>query len=112
VADPPALVASFFDWMRSQRGTQEGTLRQYGVVIKDALEALGTDSGLYRAESIRTFILSRTKGRTRANAKEVTSVMRMFLRTGLRGAASGDVATFITPSIPAGRRYRTRDCRL
>ena len=53
---------------------------EYGVVINDALEALGSDPRLYRAESIRTFILSRTKGRSRSNAKEVTSVTRMFLR--------------------------------
>ena len=78
--DPPALLVGFCDWMRCQRGTQESTLRRYGIVVKDALETLGADPRLYRAESIRTFILSRTKGRTRANAKEVTSVTRMFLR--------------------------------
>src|ERR1700730_2583197 len=44
-AGPPPLVAGCFDWMRSQRGTQEGTLRQCDVVIKHALECLGTDRG-------------------------------------------------------------------
>ena len=68
--------------MRRLRGTQESTLHRYGVVLnlKDVLEALDSDPGRYRAELIRTFILSRTEGRTRANAKEVTSVTRMFLR--------------------------------
>jgi integrase/recombinase XerD len=79
-ADLPALISGFCDWMQSQRGTQEKTLRQYGVVIKDALDALGVDPSCYSAESIRTYILSRIKGRSRANVKEVTSVMRMFLR--------------------------------
>jgi integrase/recombinase XerD len=102
-ADPPALVAGFFDWMRSQRGTQEGTLRQYGVVIKDVLEALGTDPRLYRAESIRTFILSRTKGRTRANAKEVTSVMRMFLRYLI---AEGKCRTGLDDAVPRLAMWR------
>jgi site-specific recombinase XerD len=79
-ADPPVLIAGFREWMRCQRGTKENTLHRYGVVLKDALETLGPDPARYRAESIRTFILGRTEGRTRANAKEVTSVTRMFLR--------------------------------
>jgi integrase/recombinase XerD len=79
-ADPPALISGFCDWMQSQRGTQEKTLRQYSVVIKNALDALGVDPSCYSAESIRTYILSRIKGRSRANVKETTSVMRMFLR--------------------------------
>ncbi len=79
-ANPPALLSGFCDWMRCQRGTQETTLRGYGVVIKDALETLGLNPRRYCAESIRTFILSQTKGGSRAKAKEVVSAMRMFLR--------------------------------
>jgi integrase/recombinase XerD len=77
---PPALVSGFCDWMRSQRGTQESTLHRYSVVIMNALEALGADPGRYDAESIRNFILSQTRGRSRGIAKEVVSVTRMFLR--------------------------------
>jgi len=102
-AGPLPLVAGFFEWMRSQRGTQEGTLRQYGVVIKDALEALGTDPRLYRAESIRTFILSRTKGRSRSSAKEVTSVMRMFLRHLI---AEGKCRTGLDDAVPRLAMWR------
>ena len=79
-ADPPALVSGFCDWMQCQRGTKESTLRRYSFVIKNALEALGEDPGRYDAESIRSFILKQTKGRSRAIAKEVISVTRMFLR--------------------------------
>jgi integrase/recombinase XerD len=78
--DPPALLSGFCEWMRSQRGAQEKTLSRYGIVIKDALKALGADPGRYNAESIRSFVLSRTKGRSRATGKEVVSVTRMFLR--------------------------------
>jgi integrase/recombinase XerD len=77
---PPDLIVGFCDWMRRQRGTQENTLHRYGVVLKDVVKVLGTDPRCYRAESIRKFILSRTKGRSRTNAKEVTSVTRVFLR--------------------------------
>src|SRR5580698_7275560 len=67
--DPPILFSGFCDWMRCQRGTQERTLRQYRVVINDALDTLGADPGCYEAQAIRTFILSRTQGKSRANAK-------------------------------------------
>ncbi len=79
-ADPPVLFSGFCVWMKCQRGTQETTLRAYGRVIKNALHDLGADPRRYDAESIRNFIFCRTKGRSRANAKEVTTVMRMFLR--------------------------------
>ena len=79
-ADPPALFSGFCVWMKCQRGTQENTLHAYGRVIKDALHDLGADPQLYNAESIRNFIFCRTKGRSRANAKEVTTAMRSFLR--------------------------------
>jgi integrase/recombinase XerD len=77
---PPDLIAGFCDWMRCQRGTKENTLHRYGVLLNDVLKVLGADPRCYQAESIRKFILSRTKGRSRANAKEVTSVTRVFLR--------------------------------
>lgn len=79
--DPtPDLIVGFCDWMRCQRGAQKRTLYRYSVILKDALKVLGTDPRCYGAESIRNFILSRTKGRSRSNAKEVTSVTRVFLR--------------------------------
>lgn len=102
-AHPPTLVVGFFDWMRSQRGTQESTLRRYGVVIKDVLETLGADPRLYRAESIRTFILSRTKGGTRANAKETTSVTRMFLRYLV---TEGECRTGLDDAVPTLAMWR------
>jgi integrase/recombinase XerD len=102
-ADPPILVTGFCDWMRRQRGTQENTLHRYDVVLKDALETLGPDPRCYRAESIRTFILSRTEGRTRANAKEVTSVTRMFLRYLV---AEGKCRTGLDDAVPTLAMWR------
>jgi site-specific recombinase XerD len=78
--EPPALVSHFGHWMRNQRGIKENTLLRYGIVIKDVLKDLGTDPSLYDAASIRVFILSRTKGKSRSTVKEVVTVTRMFLR--------------------------------
>jgi site-specific recombinase XerD len=101
--DPPALVAGFFDWMRCQRGTQERTLRKYGVVVQEVLETLGADPQLYRAESIRAFILSRTKGRSRWKVKEATSVTRMFLRYLI---AEGRCRTGLDEAVPRIAMWR------
>jgi integrase/recombinase XerD len=102
-ADPPVLIAGFRDWMHCQRGTKENTLHRYSVVLKDALEALGPDPRCYRAESIRTFILSRTEGRSRANAKEVTSVTRMFLRYLV---ANGQCRAGLEDAVPTLAMWR------
>jgi site-specific recombinase XerD len=102
-ADLPMLVAGFCDWMRAQRGTQEKTLRGYGIVIEDVLNSLGTDPRVYRAESIRTFILSRTKGGSRANAKEITSVTRTFLRYLI---AEGKCRTGLDDAVPTLAMWR------
>ena len=103
VADPPPLFLSFSDWMRCQRGTKENTLRSYGVIIKDALEVLGKDPTCYRAEPIRTFILSRTQGASRAKAKELVSAMRMFLRYLI---AQGNCRTGMDDAVPTLAMWR------
>jgi len=109
-AHPPALFSGFCAWMKCQRGTQENTLRAYGRVVKDALDNLGDDPSRYDAASIRTFILGRTKGKSRSNAKEVTSVMRMFLRYLIaegkcRGGMDDAVPTIAMWRLSALPRY-------
>jgi integrase/recombinase XerD len=101
--DPPILFSGFCDWMRCQRGTQERTLRQYRAVINDALDTLGADPGCYEAQAIRTFILSRTQGKSRTNAKEVVSVMRMFLRYLI---AQGECRPGLDDAVPTLAMWR------
>jgi site-specific recombinase XerD len=101
--EPPALLSGFCHWMRNQRGTKENTLSRYGIIIKDVLGGLGADPSLYDAESIRTFILSRTKGRSRGTAKEVVSVIRMFLRYLI---AQGRCRTGMDDAVPTFAMWR------
>jgi integrase len=89
--------------MRNQCGSKENTLSRYGIIIKDVLAGLGTDPGLYDAASIRTFILSRTKGRSRGTAKEVVSVLRMFLRYLI---AEGKCRTGMDDAVPTVAMWR------
>ena len=99
----PALALGFSHWMRNQRGSKEETLSRYSTIIKDVLGGLGADPSLYDAESIRTFVLSRTKGRSRATAKEVVSVMRIFLRYLI---ACGMCRTGMDDAVPTIAMWR------
>jgi integrase/recombinase XerD len=99
----PVLLSGFCDWMRTQRGTQEKTLSQYGVVVKDVLEALGADPSSYSAASIRTFILSRTEGKNRRAVKQVVSVTRGFLRYLI---AQGVCRTGMDDAVPTFAMWR------
>jgi integrase/recombinase XerD len=89
--------------MRTRRGTQEKTLSQYGIVVKDVLEALGADPSGYSASSIRTFILSRTKGKNRRAVKQVVSVTRVFLRYLI---AQGGCRTGMDDAVPTFAMWR------
>ena len=99
----PALLSGFCDWMRTQRGTQEKTLSRYGIVIKDVLGGLGADPSGYSAALIRTFILSRTKGKNRRAVKEVVSVTRVFLRYLI---AQGVCRTGMDDAVPTFAMWR------
>jgi site-specific recombinase XerD len=89
--------------MRNQRGIKENTLLRYGIVIKDILGDLGTDPSLYDAASIRAFILSRTKGKSRSAVKEVVTVTRMFLRYLI---ANGKCRTGMDDAVPTFAMWR------
>jgi integrase/recombinase XerD len=101
--EPPPLLSGFCRWMRNQRGSKENTLSRYGIVIKDVLAGLGNDPSLYDAASIRAFVLSRTKGRSRGTAKEVVSVLRMFLRYLI---AEGKCRTGMDDAVPTVAMWR------
>jgi site-specific recombinase XerD len=101
--DRPMLVAGFCDWMRAQRGNQEKTLRVYCIVIEDVLNSLGANPQAYCAKAIRTFVLSRSKGGSRANAKEITSVTRTFLRYLI---AEGKCRTGLDDAVPTLAMWR------
>jgi site-specific recombinase XerD len=77
---PPALLTSFCDWMRAQRGTADVTLYSYGLMIRALLTALGEDPGKFDAQSVRQFVLGQTRDRGWAVAKKCTTALHMFFR--------------------------------
>src|SRR5262245_10843052 len=48
----PALLRSFCDWMRQQRGTCDATLYGYSIPIRDLLKNLGEDPGTFDAQNL------------------------------------------------------------
>ncbi len=53
----PALLVSFCDWMRQQRGTCDATLYGYSIPVRDLLKKLGEDPGSLDAQNLRQFML-------------------------------------------------------
>jgi len=76
----PALLVSFCDWMRQQRGTCDATLYGYSIPVRDLLKKLGEDPGRFEAQHLRQFILDTSQRCGWASAKKCTTAVRMFLR--------------------------------
>lgn len=76
----PALLLSFCDWMRQQRGTCDATLYGYSIPIRDLLNRLGEDPNTYDAQNLRQFIVDTNQRCGWASAKKCTTAVRMFLR--------------------------------
>lgn len=104
--EPPvdaALLLSFRDWMRRQRGTCDATLIGYSIPIRDLLKSLGEDPGRFEAQSLRQFIMDTSERCGWAAAKKCTTAVRMFLRFLI---ASGKCAAGLEGAIPVLAHWR------
>jgi len=99
----PALLLSFCDWMRQQRGTCDGTLDGYSIPIRDLLKTLGEDPGRFGAQNLRQFILDTSQRCGWAAAKKCTTAVRMFLRFLI---ANGQCAAALEGSVPILAHWR------
>lgn len=79
-AKMPALLMGFNEWMRLRRGIQDKKLKKYGRVIICAIAALGSVPKEYTAQSVRAFVLRKSKKASRSEVKTVATAMRNFLR--------------------------------
>lgn len=80
-ADPqPALLESFCEWMRKNRGTSERTLYNYGIPIRELIRRFGEDPSKLDARGLRNFVLIQSDSTGWAGAKRCTTALRMFLR--------------------------------
>lgn len=102
VQEPP-LLAAFCEWMRQRRGTSDPTLYNYSLPIRDLLKSLGADPGKFDAQSLRKFILEKSRQCGWAAAKNCTTALRMFLRFLI---AEGKCPAALEAAIPALAHWR------
>ena len=79
VAAKPALLESFEQWMREQRGSSEGTLYNYSLPIRALIERYGEDPGQFDARRVREFVVEYSQGRGWAATQHCTTALRMLL---------------------------------
>lgn len=73
------LLSDFCQWMRQHRGTNNSTLGNYSVSLRILLKHLNNDLSKLNAQSLRQFVLERSKKGYGAGQK-CTTALRMFLR--------------------------------
>ena len=76
----PELLKSFCHWMRDQRGSNDGTLSNYGRPIRELIRLHGEDPSELTARCLRQFVMERSQRVGWAAANHCTSGLRMFLR--------------------------------
>jgi site-specific recombinase XerD len=74
------LVEEFCCWMRRHRGVAESTLRGYRRVVRQLIDAIGTDPASYHAVALRSFVLERSSRYGRSQTETVVTSVRMFIR--------------------------------
>ena len=99
----PVLLARFNVWMRQQRGTADPTLYNYSIPLRDLLTRVGEDPNRLDAQSLRQFVLERSRKCGWAAAKHCTTALRMFLRFLI---AEGKCAAGLDAAIPAVAHWR------
>lgn len=102
-AQDPALLTSFCQWMRQQRGTSNSTLCNYSRSIRDLLKRLGEEPIMFDAHNLRQFVLERSQRCGSAAAKTCTTALRMFLRFLI---AEGKCAAGLDAAIPVVAHWR------
>ena len=96
----------FRDWLRRHRGLGDKTIHRYVRTVRSFVEELGPDPGRYDPERIRNVLLVRFQGTSWAQAKLLTTSMRMYLRFLASSGACPSRFVDAVPSAPAWRLDR------
>lgn len=102
-ADEPALWHAFSDWMRTQRGTMDVTLKNYRLSILALLQALGDQPAQFNAKVLREFVLDRTQQQSIESAKNTVTAVRMLVRFLI---ATGRCRPGLDHALPSIARWR------
>ena len=102
-ADEPALWYAFCDWMRTQRGTMEVTLKNYRLSILALIQTLGDQPTQFNAKALREFVLERAQQQSVASAKNMVTAVRMMVRFLI---ATGRCKPGLDHALPTIARWR------
>ena len=110
-AKPPArdtaLLSTFCQWMRQQRGTGDVTLRTYSIYIRELLQRFGEKSSRLDARRLRAFVLAKSRSCGWGAVKNCAKALRMFLRFLI---AEGQCAVGLDAAIPTVAHWRWLLC--
>jgi len=85
-AGPPSatdrwpILMEFRSWMAAHRGLTETTLDVYEGILVGLLDALGDNTAVYSAETLRSFVLRRARPHGIERAKSIVVAVRSFVR--------------------------------
>lgn len=103
VAPEPELLMSFWQWMRDQRGSADGTLSNYGRPIRELIRLIDEDPSKLTARFLRQFVMERSHQVGWAAANHCTTGLRMFLRFLI---ADGRCSAGLLGAIPKLAHWR------
>jgi site-specific recombinase XerD len=78
--EEPEILRSFYEWMRQQRGTSDGTLYNYSLPLRAFIKEFGEDLARLDARLLRQFVLKQSRSPEWTKPKRCTTALRMFLR--------------------------------
>lgn len=101
--DDPVVLSAFCQWMRQQRGACEVTLSDYSRYLREWLRNLGEEPSQWNANSLRAFIVEKSRTSGWATTKNCTTALRIFLRFLI---VEGRCAVGLDTAIPTLAHWR------
>ena len=102
-ASMPRVVEKFCVWLRRNRDVNGETIRVYSRGIVQILTVLGENPEAYDVHLIRAAFWKQIENRSSGHAKEVATLMRMYLRFLV---SEGCVAASLIEAIPTVPQWR------
>lgn len=99
----PAIVLAFQHWLRQHRGAADSTVGHYGHAASNLVVSAGDNPSAYDAQSLRQFVLDRSRRQGSGATKTLLSGLRMFLRYL---ASQGKCRAGLDQAIPAVACWR------
>jgi site-specific recombinase XerD len=99
-------LTAFQDWSTSHRGLKDATISNYSRVVRDLIQAVGSEPGSYTAQDLRAFVLDRARRHGPATAELVVTATRVFLRYLVAVAACPVGFEHAIPSVAKWRLAR------